>query len=122
MSPTQRSLNYIRKQGCLVGITERYNSFIKQRFDLFGFADLLFVSGEYVVLVQTTSRSNLNARIAKVKSNASAAIWLQSPNRKIHCHGWSKKGPRGKRKTWVLDIVEISLSDLTTNAICQIAI
>jgi len=99
-SPTQRSLKLLRSQGYLVAIVEHWNSYVKIRQDLWGFADLLAVRGDDCLLVQTTSGPNVSARIAKIQAEPKAALWLQSSNRRIVVHGWRKVGARGKRKLW----------------------
>lgn len=106
MSPTQRSLKMLRDDGYFVAIVEKYNSFIKRRIDLFNIADLLAFKGDVILLVQTTTASNVSARLAKINENPIAAAW-KTPNRKIHIHGWSKRGERGKRKTWSARIIEV---------------
>lgn len=100
MSPTQRSLNKLRSEGYLVAITERWNQYAHIRQDLFGFIDLLAIRGNEVLAVQTTSGTNVAARISKLMALPAVAIWTNSPHRKVVVHGWRKVGPRGKRKTW----------------------
>ncbi len=99
-SPTQRSKAKLQKDGYLVAITERWNSFTRIRQDLFGFIDLIALRGNETLAVQTTSGANVSARIDKIKSLQAARVWLESPNRKIVVHGWRKVGARGKRKLW----------------------
>jgi hypothetical protein len=99
-SPTQRSLKLLRDEGWTVAITERWNQFARIKQDLFGFIDLLAIKGDVTMAVQTTSGSNVSARINKIRALQAAAIWLESPTRTIVVHGWRKAGPRGKRKTW----------------------
>lgn len=112
-SPTQRSLKYLRSQGGIVDVCERYIAAIRQRKDLFGFGDLVHVQGDFVTLIQTTSRSNMNARVKKIKEECPMAKqWLASPMRKIVVHGWAKRGARGKRKMWQLDTIEIQPSEV----------
>lgn len=103
MTPTQRSLAKLRADGYLVAVVERWNSFARIRQDLFGFADLLAIKGNETLAVQTTSGSNISARITKILACQAAALWLESPNRSIVVHGWAKRGPRGKRKLWECD-------------------
>lgn len=107
MTPTQRSLAYLRKTWPLVAVVERWNPHAKIRQDLFQFIDIICIGHNEVLAVQTTSDSNVSARVQKVTSTPAAAIWLMSPSRKIVVHGWAKKGPRGKRKLWELREVEI---------------
>ena len=97
-SPTQRSLALLRKTGYTVAVVERWNPHAMIRQDLFGFADLLAIAPQ-MIAVQTTSGPNVSARIAKIRDNPNAALWLAAGHR-IIVHGWSKRGPRGGRKTW----------------------
>jgi len=106
-SPTQRSLKMMRADGWLCAIVEKYNSFIKVRQDLFGFADILCVKQNEVLLIQTTSGSNVSERIKKIQALQAAEIWLDSPNRSIHVHGWRKAGPRGGVKKWECRVVKL---------------
>ncbi len=99
-SPTQRSKAKLQSEGYLVAIVERWNMYARVRQDLFGFIDLLALKGDETLAVQTTSGSNVSARIAKIRATQASAIWLESPSRKIVVHGWRLCGPRGKRKKW----------------------
>lgn len=99
-SPTQRSLARLRSQGWLVAVVERWNPYARIRQDLFGFIDLIAIRGADILAVQATSASNVSSRMLKIKSTQAAALWLESPTRRIVVHGWSKRGDRGKRKTW----------------------
>lgn len=100
MSPTQRSLAKLRKEGWMVAIVEKWNQWAKIRQDLFGFIDLLAVKGDIVMAVQTTSGTNVSQRLAKIQNTQAAATWLESPYRTIVVHGWRLAGARGKRKLW----------------------
>jgi len=110
VSPTARSLQHLRKSGALAGVVERYNPHAKRRVDLFGFIDIVCVDGRPGVLaVQSTTTTNQAARVTKIQSDELARavnMWLMAGNR-IVVHGWSKKGPRGKRKLWELSETEI---------------
>ena len=108
-SPTQRSLKLLRDRGYFVAIVEKWNPHAMIRQDLFGFADLLAVKNDEILLVQTTSGDNVAARVDKIRSNHLAAMWLSSPNRKVTVHGWRKIGPRWKQKTWQCREVEITV-------------
>ena len=100
MTPTQRSLAKLRAEGWTVAVVERWNPYAKIRQDLFGFIDLIALRGDETLAVQTTSGPNVAARIDKIRGTQAAAIWLESPTRKIAVHGWAKRGERGKRKAW----------------------
>jgi hypothetical protein len=111
-SPTQRSLKLLRDAGYFAGITEKWNQFAHIRQDLFGFCDIVaFKASGPVLLVQTTSGTNVSARVAKIVSNDIARAWLQSENRVIVVHGWAKRGDRGKRKLWDCRVVEVTTAD-----------
>jgi hypothetical protein len=116
-SPTQRSLAYLKKQGYLASVVERWNPYARVRVDLFGFIDIVAIDPHKgFIAVQTTSTGNINARIKKILAIGEAYWWLKSGGR-ILVHGWSKKGKAGKRKLWELKCIEIILSDFPTENI-----
>ena len=100
MTPTQRSLKLLRDEKWVVAIVEKWNQWAKIRIDLFGFGDLLAIRDGTALIVQTTSGSNVSARIEKIKANQDARRWLLAPNHFIEVHGWRKVGAKGKRKLW----------------------
>lgn len=120
MTPTQRSLKELRKAGWLVAVVEKWNPHVRIRQDLFGFADLLAVKGDQVLLVQTTSTSNVAARLGKIRAEAKSHVWLAGQNRRIVVHGWAKRGPRGKRKLW--ECREIEVTPTIRCSRCDVAI
>lgn len=107
MTATERTLKYLRDQGYTVGIVERYNSFTKQRHDLFGFIDLIAVQPGTIVGVQSTVGSNHADRRKKILAEPRAQTWL-SAGGKIMLISWSKcveryetkKGVKKKRDRW----------------------
>ena len=108
MTPTQRSLKHLRGEGYTVGIVEHWNPFAHIRQDLFGFVDLVALDPKFmqVIFVQTTSGSNVSARVQKIEVNPHYAT-AKAAGVRVEVHGWSKRGERGKRKTWQLRIVEM---------------
>jgi hypothetical protein len=116
MSPTQRSLKKLRAEGWTCAIVERWNPWAKVRSDLFGFIDILAMSGDCLLAIQTTSGDNVSKRIDKIKTAQAASLWLESPSRKIIVHGWRKIGARGKRKLWECREVEITRGTLDTDS------
>ena len=101
MSPTARSLQYLRALGYKAEVVEKTipKTFIKK--DLWG-ADILAVkSGELILAVQCTSGSNVSARIQKLNENGFTQLW-KSVGVSIEVWGWRKAGPRGQRKVWQL--------------------
>lgn len=99
----------LRADGYIACSVERWIAQIRQRKDAFGFGDILACKvGEVgCTLIQTTTKGNMNARLQKICEIAEAGIFLASGN-KIKIHGWSKKGPRGKRKVWVCDEISVN--------------
>lgn len=101
MTPTARSLAKLRGEGYLCAVVERFVRFPHpgHRVDLFGFLDLLCLRSGEVMGVQVTSGSNVSARLKKIAESPHIAAVLAAGVRVV-VHGWSLKGPRGKRKTW----------------------
>jgi len=108
-SPTQRSLKYLRDCGWIACVVEKYNRFAKVRQDAFGFGDILacrvirLSQLRQIALVQTTTATHMSDRKKKILSLPTYLDW-KTAGGLIILHGWSKKGPRGKRKTW--EVVE----------------
>ena len=114
MTPIARSMKWLRDKGFIVCRVEQRLHMPKSPFpitkDAFGFGDLLAADGgdcgNRIYLVQVTSRGNMSARRAKIGAEPLAAQWKLRGGR-ILLQGWSKKGPRGKRKTWQIEQVEL---------------
>ena len=88
-SPTQRSLEYLREQGYHPEIVERFNSFTKQRKDLWTWCDILAIRKNEVLAVQVTSSSNVSARIKKIQESDTVAK-VRDAGIRIEVHGWGK--------------------------------
>jgi carbonic anhydrase len=106
MTPTARTLAYLRKAGYTAAVTERWNPFAHIRQDLYGFIDVLACREGEILAVQSTTGANLSSRLAKIKAEPRARVWLAAGG-KIVVHGWAKQGARGKRKTWVCRFVHV---------------
>jgi Holliday junction resolvase-like predicted endonuclease len=99
-SPTQRSLKLLRDEGYTAQVVERWNPHARVRQDLFGIIDIVAIkvlesNATNIVGVQTTSKSNMSARINKIKESAEAALW-SSAGGLLLVHGWAKN----KSKRW----------------------
>src|SRR5947209_2418568 len=104
LSPTQLSLRHLERAGYTAAITERWNPWARVRQDLFGFGDLIaFQAGQPVLIVQTTSTSNQSKRVAKIRANQTAALWVQAGGR-IEVHGWRKS----KAGRWQVTVTEVT--------------
>lgn len=93
MSPTQRSLKYLKEQGYTVAITEKWNQFARIRQDLFGIIDILALKKGETLGVQCTSASNVSARVNKIADHENTPR-LRDAGWKLVVHGW-EKGKRG---------------------------
>ena len=104
-SPTQRTLAMLRKQNITCQVVERWNPYARVRQDLFGIIDILGISGDYTIGIQTTSASNVSARVKKAKDNEALALWLSHPHRKFLVHGWRQS----RTRRWKCREVELFL-------------
>lgn len=101
-SPTQRSLAYLKAEGYTVAIVEHWNSFTRRRHDLFGMFDLLAVRAGETLAVQTTSGSNVSARVRKI-SDSELIGAVRDAGWVVHVHGW-RKGANGRYSLRVEDL------------------
>lgn len=93
MSPTQRSLAYLRKLGYTATVTEHWNSFAKIRQDLFGIVDVLAVRSGETLAVQCTTVANVSSRVNKIAEHENTPK-LREAGWTIWVMGWTK-GKRG---------------------------
>lgn len=104
MSPTQRSLKKLRAEGWKCWIVEQTVRIPGRTFkrDLFNAFDILCVRGRETKAVQTTTLSNLAARLQKLAANEfmpalREASWI------LEAHGWRKL-----KAGWEAKIVDVS--------------
>ena len=102
MSPTQRSLKYLRDEGWTVAITEKWNPHVRIRQDLFGFIDLLAIRKGETLAVQTTS-TGVSSRIKKIMESDYLPK-VRDAGWRIVVHGW-RKNSKGR---YVLRVEDIS--------------
>jgi hypothetical protein len=102
MSPTQRSLAFLRGRGYLVAICEKWNPHAKIRQDLFGFVDLVAIKPGETLAVQTTSLSNMSQRVTKI-SESETAPKVREAGWRIEVHGWRKL-----RTGWEAKVIDLS--------------
>ena len=96
MTPTQLTLRHLRADGYTAEVVERWNPHARVRNDLFGFVDVLAVRGPETLAVQTTSATNVSARIRKIADSPFVGA-VREAGWRIVVHGWAKRGNR-----WVL--------------------
>lgn len=102
MSPAVRSRKHLEAQGYTVATVERWCSFTRRRYDLFGFIDLLAIRRGETLAVQTTSASNVSARVRKIAEHENVGA-VREAGWRIVVHGWGKKG-----RLWALREVDCS--------------
>jgi len=100
-SPTQRSLEYLRNLGYHCEIVEKWNSFTKQRKDLWGWCDILAIRKDEVLAVQVTA-SAVADRIKKIQESTTVAL-VRDAGIRIEVHGW-RKNSKGRYVIRVEDI------------------
>jgi hypothetical protein len=97
VSPTARTLALLRSRGYRAAVVEHWNPYAKIRQDLFGCLDIVAVGLGRTLGVQTTSGSNVAARVAKLQ-NAEAVPELLNAGWLLLVVGW-RKAVNG-RWTW----------------------
>lgn len=89
-SPTQRSLKHMRERGFHAEVVERWIPGANVRKDLWGFVDILCLSPDgFIVGVQSTSDSNVAARITKIAESPLVGL-VREAGIKIVVQGWRK--------------------------------
>lgn len=102
-TPTSRSLAALRERGYTAQVVERWNPHARIRHDLFGFIDLLAIKDGETLAVQTTSASNVAARIRKIAESEHIAA-VRDAGWRIEVHGWKKNAQR----RWVCRVEDVS--------------
>lgn len=105
-SANNASRKKLEAEGWTVGLVEQRipHCFITK--DLWGFADLACCAvGRGNLMVQATGGGNLNARAAKIRTEARAGIWLAAnPFNRIQVHDHIKVKGQKERFCKVLEI------------------
>ncbi len=94
MTPSSRTLAYIREEGYIVDSVERYNQFTKHRSDLFGIIDYIAINGKELIGIQSCGVAFSEHKKKMLKSSLSE-LWLKSGN-KLLLIGWRKLKKGGK--------------------------
>lgn len=94
MTPTELSLRQLRAEGWTVDVCERWvpggPGMSGRRRDLFGMLDLLALRDGRTMGVQTTSHTNVAARLTKMTDDehGPALVEMRSAGWLIVIHGW----------------------------------
>ena len=102
-SPTQLSLAKLREEGYIVDVVERWIPGANIRKDLYGFIDILALKGNETLAIQTTTATNLNARVKKISDHENVGA-VREAGWTIHVHGWHQDD---KRK-WHCKVKDVS--------------
>jgi hypothetical protein len=113
ISPTQRTLALCRKHGWTCQTVEKWNAHAHIRQDLFGFVDVLCMNGTSFIAVQSTTGDHAAERIAKIKLEPRALLWLQTGGR-IFVHGWRKLT---NARSWTCREIELTEAMLKSDAV-----
>jgi hypothetical protein len=103
VTPTQRSLKYLRDDGYMAAVVEKWNPHARIRQDLFGIVDILAIKDGETLAVQTTSGSGVSSRVSKIANSDSVAM-IRKAGWRFHVHGW-RKNSKGR---YVLRTVDVS--------------
>lgn len=98
------SRKLLESEGWTVGVVEQTipHCFIKR--DLFGFIDMVAISPTRGILaVQATGGGNGPARIAKIRLEPRAGLWLASGGR-IVVHDWRKRAGQKERECVAIEV------------------
>lgn len=95
--PTERTLNYCRRQGWTPAVVEKWNPHARIRQDLFGGIDVLAIGCCVGVLgIQSTTRGHIAARVRKLTALPAMKVWLAAGN-ELEVWGWDQPGGKGSR-------------------------
>jgi hypothetical protein len=108
MTPTTRTLAYLRQLGYLPTVVESWIPYANLRRALWGFADVLAVHpGDWLILlVQVTTVDHVAGRLAKARGKPKLAVWLRAGG-VFELHGWTRRA--GK---WQVKRVAVQVEDL----------
>ncbi len=108
-TPTEKTMAWLRGQGYVVAKVEQTVSRFRPTVDLFGCIDVVALKPGVpgVLGVQATTDRHLAERVAKVKAEPRADVWVACRN-KLLVVGWALRGEPGKRKVWTPKVVDLS--------------
>ena len=114
MTPTARTLAKLRGDGWTAQVVERFCSHSRRRIDLFQIIDVVAISRNQTLGIQTTTMSNRSSRLKKILSSDGARSWLASSGRKLELWCWRplRKARGGAQMRWAVKIDGITADDL----------
>jgi hypothetical protein len=111
-SPTQRTLAECKRRGWTAQVVEQNIRIPGGRMfkrDLFGIIDIVAITPDGILGIQATATAAHHAhRLTKARAEPRLATWLGAGAR-FEVWSFSKRGARGKRKTWQLRAEAVTL-------------
>jgi hypothetical protein len=87
---------HYKQLGYYVYRVDYYDARFQRQHDLLGFADMMALKeGQPPLLIQLTSKANMNERVKKINALASSTQW-RSTGGAIHVIGWEKVNGRNQ--------------------------
>lgn len=102
MTPTSRTLKYLRDDGWTAEVVEKWIPGANIRKDLFGFIDVMAIRDDETLAVQVTSGGNVSARIKKIEDIETLAA-VRKAGWGIEVHGW-RKNAKGRYQLRIVDL------------------
>jgi hypothetical protein len=95
MRASERSMNYVRKQGWIPWVVERFigqAGRFGKRIDLFNIIDIVAIHPKNMATlgIQSTTRSQIREHLITINENSFSRTWLAHPTRRLVVHGWDK--------------------------------
>ena len=108
MTPTGRTLFYLRRLGFVAAPCELFIPAVQRKRDLFGIADVIgfHVRDRQPLLVQCTSLAHVRDRLARIKARPELPLLLRA-GVAVECWGWTKRGEH-----WHVERVAVRPDDL----------
>ena len=103
MTPTARSMAYLRAEGWLPWKVEYWGAFDHKRHDLYGCYDIVAVRPGEVAFIQVTMASNISARVRKIANHENTPKLREANVITLLVHGWRKVKGR-----WQVRVVDVS--------------
>jgi len=114
-SPTQRTIKFLKDNGCIPGIVERFNQYAGPfgvRQDLFGFIDIISIDPIHGIVAIQSCGQGFSVHIRKMTEDRNEAMYEWLKHAKVQLIGWRKvKLKRGSKATrWKPRIVHFWLA------------
>lgn len=93
MSPTERTLRWLRAEGYIAAVVEKWNPHARIRQDLFGFADILAMEYRQTHFIQCTAYASMSSRRKKMIAEPMVREVLARGG-VVQLVGWKKVGNR----------------------------